>query len=310
MAIPPNILCLQHRNDATQGVYRYVGATKTQVGTNFGSTLTPGQEWVTSAKNRVINFQGELYAVSWDGVYRFNKTGGNFPSGAPDGDWSKDNADGALTFASPGGSTATRLTQSGLHVMYYESGGEQIPFLVGIFYPATASRARAFQLNGNTGTWTETSDIVFTLTAGDTGVSDETVFGGKLHFATGSPSQTQSYDPSTQTFSNHTLSAGRTGQGVSFCAFNGTLYALYAGSTIRLDSFNGASWTNVDSGWMTPENFANYPNGNRHCLFTDGTNMWALTQAGSFLRRIVAGNDGDQVPSSRISKHARPAPYI
>src|SRR3990167_4361224 len=117
------LLTARHRDGIT-AVFRLSGATPTMLGLAVGAPLdAPSAPTTQMSTNRVIQFQGEIYALFSDGIYKLNQGTGV---------WSKAVLDGGLTFSAAAPASEMHLA-SGL----YYAVVDDVPRIFGV-YPASS----------------------------------------------------------------------------------------------------------------------------------------------------------------------------
>lgn len=279
--MPQPLLVMEHRN-GNQQVFRLLGATPIQLGNDLnvtGETPTTGDNFMLT--NRVIQFQGEVYAVGTDGVYKFNRGPGNFPSGAPQGDWSNLAIDDALPFTNPSTGSAN-IWRTGSFYSVLSSG----PTIFGVYNTDTATANwRGFSLNGTTGIWSETADTVLSYLADTTGrpCHRSIVYRNVLYF----PKESSTGDLETLTFDPGSLSLGTfittginapAGASMSMCIFNDRFFALARNNTTTNAAIYELSGGNFVHLFDIATSALDISQEGKHCLFLneDGTKMIAL----------------------------------
>jgi len=281
---------MNHRS-GNQQVFRVSGASPQQLGTD----LNANAEGATTpdnfmASDRVIQFQGEIYAVGTDGVYRFNQGPGNFPSTAPPGDWSNLTIDGALPFTNPATTVTGEMWKSGIHQVVIGN----VPTLCGAYNTTSGSTSwRGYTFNGNTGVWNETADTVLAYIANPTTPNHRSfMYRNILYWLSqvAADLQVLTFDPGSATLGTFSTGGANAPRGAqaSPCIFDDRLFLLsentstgaagiyefLAGTFTFLFEIAGTTATSIQEG--------------KNCLFLDetGTSMIAM-----FLDEFGA-NDG------------------
>ena len=236
---------------STCAAYRYINGTPTQIGNTFGVSF--GSTSVNDCpRNGVIQFQGDLYAMARDGIYKKDDpttmTGG----------WTQD-----VAYTSP--NTAGKF--SGLFTA--EAGGVQ--YIVACIGDVSANNWRWIKFDGTT--WTQPgSSVNFGL--GGTGVLDAIVYRNTLHtfFFSGVGFTCVTYDPATDSLA---LISTPTPNSlvISLCVFKDRLFCLANNSsTYQLWEFAAGSWSIAQTGDAS----GSAGGGSKWALFTDGTKMYIL----------------------------------
>jgi hypothetical protein len=261
--------------DGAGTVYRYVNGTNpTQVGASFGVALgspTNPNRW--RGWNRVMqtlradaldsNTLGspgsDLYAVLYDGIYRYNRGPAAFPSTAAADTWSKAPADGGVTFANPA-NTADEAFLTGLHPVQINSR----PHLTGVRrIDSVNPDIVGYHLNLVTGVFTEgvafdSSSPSATDAADNSGGGSlaEIMYRGALHYVTAGASATtnvsfRSYDPNLDIHSVHVWPGQAEADKIAtieLFVFRDRLLAVYALTSDgipKLMEFVGGVWSDV-----------------------------------------------------------------
>jgi hypothetical protein len=245
------LLVLDHRN-GNQQVFRMAGASPSQLGTDLNATPETGAVANDHmASNRVIQFQGEVYAVGIDGVYRFNQGPGNFPSGAPAGDWSNLALDLALPFTNPSLAAGFSLWKFGPFTAVING----VPYLFGAYNTTTSgTNWRGWRLNGNTGVWSETADTVLGYTANNTHSAARCfLYRNVLYCTSNNPAgvlQVLTFDPGAASLGAFTVGGGTAANGsmASFCIFDDRLFCLSrnsGGTSYAIYEFSGGTFVHL-----------------------------------------------------------------
>lgn len=274
----PPLLFMEHRGSGgTYKVFRYVGGSVSQIGNSFASFFTSSNILARKGFNRVVQFLGDLYAVTLDGVYKLQ----------PDGvTWSKSSGDGGLNFSNPESQVNTNAgSQSGLHVVYVGN----IPYLTGVYKTNNGS-------NEWRGYWLDGSDLAsgWTLGAIQTGpegegsnnievMTSEAVYRGVLHVTihawTGvEESEVLTWDVATDSVGS--LSNDFNIQEIrnpGMCIFNDRLFAVtQRNPKLRLHEFTGGAWQFVKDLHPNVNDPISGSRGYTVATFTDSTNMYAI----------------------------------
>lgn len=216
---------------STCAAYLYEKATVTQLGNTFGTNYTANI--LSSPRNGIAQFQGDLYAMAQDGIYKKDDptvTTGNWTS--------------QITFTTP---QATYDTFSGL----YPIAVNGTMSLVGVFGDnANTTDFRWVKYDGTS--WTQSASAT-TAVSSMTNVTDVIVYQNKIVMMgiNGATIGSFIYDPSVDSFTNITESplifAGNINN-QNMLQFGGELYLFYfASSTIcRVAQFNSGT-TNWDN---------------------------------------------------------------
>ncbi len=264
--MPPPLLFMRTRSGADQSVQRYSGATPASVGSGF-STI---EDYLNDdcPRNRVVQFENDLYTVGRDGVYKKDD-----PTTLT-GPWSAD-----FTFATPSGA-GTSNRRSGLYVIY---DGDQAK-LTAIYGTASAGSDdwRAVIYDANTATWSETAE--FANVAAMLTMGTELVFNNVLHIIGDSLAMTWDVAGSALTARSSPFQATRQDQ--DLCVFNGRLFCVYKSNTddISLAEYTSGAWTIVPAATaFAPYSTATAFTAARMSLFTDGTFMYALVGSDDFV---------------------------
>ena len=243
--------------------YQYVNGTPTKLGTGFGTpysvALNPTR---TKPKNGLIQFQGELYAMAGDGIYKKDD-----PT-VTTGGWTQQ-----ISFTTP---DIGAPRYSGLHAI--EVGG--VMTVVGVFGENTApDRWRWVKFDGTT--WTQAGVYTELTTAMDFIQATQVYRGGLYMFwmSASNSIYSLSYDPSSDSFSQlaHPFENGNLV--MSMCEYQGRLFAIGTDFTSTLAEFTGGSWSTVFADYTNPalgNNGSNNADG-LWALLTDGVYMYALT---------------------------------
>lgn len=248
---------------STCAAYRYVNGSPTQIGNTFGTSYGGATPDRSKLSNQIIQFQGDLYAMAQDGVYKKDDpttmTGG----------WTQQ-----IAFTTPdtGNPSAT-----GLHVA--DVSGTQYLFCC-FCDDADIDGARWAKFDGTT--WTQS---VGTVDQGTTwGQTYATiVYRNVMHVACGSGGGPHlwTYDPSADSIAQIPASGGifNNNAYASFCIFQDRLFlmACSAQPTNSIWEFVAGAWTKI-AALDAAQVFGTYGPGNVS-LFTDGTNMYRLSGA-------------------------------
>jgi hypothetical protein len=246
---------------STCAAYRYVNGSPTQIGNTFGVSYTAPSQNESKLGNQIIQFQGDLYAVTFDGVYKKND-----PT-VMTGDWTSQ-----ITFTNP---NTSGPSGTGIHVI--DVGGT--PYLVTLWCDETdTDGARWAKFDGTT--WTQATTPV---DQGTTWVQtyDSIVYRNVLHVApsAGNGPNFFTYDPSTDSIAVITGSGVGNNAYAAFCIFNDRLFQCSASTQSQnsIYEFAGGSWNRILA-LDVPIVFDTYDTA-MVALFTDGTNMYRLCGA-------------------------------
>lgn len=238
--------------------FQYVNATPTQLGTSFGAGYGTTDRERDAAKNHLVQFQGELYAMARDGVYKKDD-----PT-VTTGGWTQQ-----IAFTSP---ETLRCTGTGLHPMVV--GG--VLNLVGVFQEASQSnRFRWVKFDGTT--WTQAGAYTEVANLGARQHMDSIVYRGVLYFLTGEGdvNYTGTFDPGTNSFANITNPFVDFSTTVGVGIFQDRLFALGQVSVtdVGLAEFTGGSWNLV--GTIEDAVVLGFRNSKWAC-FSDGTYLYLI----------------------------------
>jgi len=278
----PPFLFLRNMTGGTAAVFRYDGATPTQIGNTFGTLESNDPNYM--GKNRVVQFQNDLYCVQNLGVYKLQGDGVT---------WSNTVPNGGLPFTSPVGATVS-FTRTGLYPI--SVNGEA--YLICAFINTTNSLVVA-TMDAATNTWSETGALLSTTSDAVNlgGFLNEVVYGNKFYLGwrdnAGSIYKTASYDPvlGSASFLANVFPDTVNENMADVCIHNGRLFTGYITTTggtgrYNLAEFTGGQW--VDLGQITST--AVSPNTisaqeSRISLMSDGTSLYCF-----FL--VANGNNG------------------
>lgn len=245
---------------STCAAYRYLNGEPTQIGNTFGTSYALSIASDSALGNQIIQFQGNLYAVTQDGVYRKDDpttmTGG----------WTSQ-----ISFTTP--ATGNTACGTGIHVA--EVNG--VNNLITVFRDASdTDGARWAKFDGTT--WTQASTP---QDQGSTWIQtyDSIVFRNVLHVAAsgGSIPHFYTYNPVTDTISQVSGSFNNNAY-ASFCVFQNRLF-LCAASAQNMNSIYEYTGTWVrDTDLDVSIKFDTYDQGTV-ALYTDGTYMYRLCAA-------------------------------
>lgn len=261
--MPPPILALHARNGVAIQAYRYIGATPSTLGSTIETAVSNADDNARPA-NQIVQFQGDIYAIGSTGVWKKND-----PS-VETGGWTQD-----VAFTGP---EAVEVRYTGLHVVYVND----IPHLTALFGTSSAGDNdwRGITLNGSTGMWTESSEIVDTQTLRF--ICNEIVYRGVLHvfgeIATDDMAALTWDAASSSIGSGVSAAFGTDCLAYDSCVYNDRLFAVYNvnATTLGIVEFTGGVWTDV----AAMSGFASIEAGTyaeaKWALFTDGTNLYAI----------------------------------
>ena len=298
--MPPPFLFLRNMNGAAPAVFRYDGATPTQIGGTFGALETDNNEYM--GKNRVIQFQNDLYAVQNDGVYKLQ------------GDGTTWNTTGGLAFTNPttGGSSVYR---SGLYPILINRES----YLICAYYNTTNNVVIA-TMDAATNTWSEsTYGTSITPDGNNGGFFTEIVFENKFYLGFRNNTTTHitlQYDPVLDNFISLTNPFAAVPEHLSdVCIHNGRLFMGYitttgAGGRFNLAELSGTQWVDlgrVTAGADNPNTLANREA--RISLMSDGTNLYYFYpfRPSDTGFRVVEITDVDSLPGSQIQGTVLPS---
>jgi len=190
------LLTLQHRNGSHQ-VYRLTGASSQAFGDPLPTGSIEDASGVTNnavkSFNRVIQFQGGVYAAARNGVYI--KTDPTLDTGA----WTQNHV-----FTNP--APANRSFH--IHGPYQIVLGD-VPSLFVIWSTSTSTTTwNAAILNGNTGVWSEIGEQTAVTASSTTAYGDQIVYRGVLYVMYEGGILT--FDPGASSFGVISLAAGLT----------------------------------------------------------------------------------------------------
>lgn len=266
----PNFLVADCRTGSGSTVcqaYQYVNATPVSYGNTFGTAMTT----VTSPtfhqpNNMIIQFQGDIFAVARDGIYR--KTDPTVFTGG----WTL-----VHTFGSPSTSSGSFI---GLHPIEIDGTMK----LTTLYPSSTANDWYWVEFDGTT--WTEAgAPLDIGSSAPTRAVRSIQEFRGILYITginTSSLVRTIGFDPSAKTIFAAGLGINSSNYVADLCVFDDRMFALALGNDgdTELHEFNGTTFDNVDDAWTGINHFSggNIQEG-KYCLFTDGTYMYGLVGA-------------------------------
>jgi len=239
--------------------YRYQGASPAQVGDTFGVRFTTFGD-VECPRHGAVQYRGNLYALSQDGVYV--KDDPTVNTGA----WTQ-----AIVFTNP---IASFPRNSGLHVVYIADA----PWLVVVFGDAATSTFRWAKFDGTTWTQASSGTVVTNLN----NMQEVVVYRNVIHMfghTTTSP-KTITFDPASESFAtvanDNNVSNGEN----AACVFNDRLFMVYraSGPLISLQEFTGGAWVAIPG---SVPGFAPQ-------TVTAGVAKWALFTDGTFLYGMVS----------------------
>ena len=258
----PNFLVLDSHFGANCAAFLYANATPTQIGDAFGVADTHATS--TAAHGRLVQFQGDLFALAQDGIYKKDD-----PTSMA-GPWTQQ-----IAFAS----TSLSPSYWGLHAI--EVNG--VMSLIGV-RPAAgiAHKYRWVKYDGTT--WTEAAADTAFFSVANTQTAAVIVYHNTIFWVGGNGSTVAdsiSYDPATDNYTNLQAALGAlflNGCGnMSMCVFEDRLFLIGAyasgGKIFRLCEFNGSAWVSFQTFELASG--ANWTV-SKPSLFTDGTNMWLL----------------------------------
>jgi len=252
----PNFLFMDNKTGAGGVVcaaFQYVNSSPTQIGDTFGQEI--GGLVNGCDRNAIIQFQGELYALAKDGVYKKDD-----PTVLA-GPWTIQ-----VTFA---------FGVSGLATGLYPVEIAGVAYLVAAFRTTDSSNTwRWAKFDGTT--WTQPASSVF-LGFGNL-LIDSLVYRGVLHIVCASTTNPSAYtfDPGTESFAVIADPFANSMMDQGLCIFDDRLFCFFrnAFGDMKIAEFVGGTWSEVltlVSGNLT----ANVDEG-KSALFTDGVNMYVI----------------------------------
>jgi hypothetical protein len=279
MSTPP-LLVTRYRNGAAQ-VGRLLGGTTFK---QIGNDLPVGVESTTALNSmsncRAVQFENKIYAYQKDRIYQFDDGTAN--------DWVEVHQ--AVSQDTTGGSGF----HSGIHVLQIND----VPTMVAFYRNTPNFDLQALHSTDGT-TWTlfDTNTSTGTNIIGRSFVFRNNIYIFFHH--TSSPGLLK-YDPVAKTAIILTVdSLWPAGISKDFCVFNGELYGLGPNSTGTDANFSikklvGNQFVQVQSFGAAFRTHADSDTNAGHCLFTDGTDMFAFMsgkngslQVGSTAIRLV-----------------------
>jgi hypothetical protein len=294
----PPFLFLRNMGGGSAAVFRYDGATPTQIGNTFGTAETENSNYM--GRNRVIQFQNELYAVQNLGIYKLQGDGVT---------WSNTVPNGGFVFDTPATGNST-IFRSGLYPITINGASHLI-----CIYPRQGSAThRVVTMDAATNTWSETSDlfsVAIDITANG-GYITEIVYENKFHFTFrdgGGNPVAYVYDPDTGVANSLAFPwTAANGNSSDICIHNGRLFTSWINTSsgiISLAEFTGSQW--VDKGQATNTSITTSTDLDeaRVSLMSDGTNIYFITsyQAGNFGFFVSQISDPDALPGSSSYIH-------
>jgi hypothetical protein len=293
----PPFLFLRNMSGGSAAVFRYDGATPTQIGNTFGTLETTANPATYMGKNRVIQFQNDLYAVHNLGVYKLQGDGVT---------WSNTVPNGGFPFTSPGTGGAI-LYRTGLYPISINGASH----LICAFSNTTAGHLFV-TMDAATNTWSETP-VKFTanpyLSSG--GYLTEIVYQNKFYLLfrnnTGLVNLTYEYDPVTGTVANlpngGLFTGGANANSSDICIHNGRLFMSHintGGGTTNLAEFSGGQWVDKGRATNTVVTTGSDLVETRVSLMSDGTNLYyiALYTSGNFGFFVSQISDPDALPGA------------
>lgn len=275
--MPEPLLIVDHR-DGTPQVLSMISTATEQIGDDLPASAESsygpgsGKDNDCAASNKVINAFGGLYASLADGIYKLQ-------TGSAAGVWSKDSADGGVTFSVG--------TSSHSYGIFY-GVTNNTPYLFGAYdVDATQGNYRAWRLNLLTNTSEETSTIGVSGGATDQ-VKGSIFYQNTFHTfikSSGSLATTirVTLDPLTINGEIITHNAGATTApgGACYDVFMGNLYRIIARDTAS-DGIGDWSIEKFTSGaFQSLITFDDLGEGGalsavKNCLFNDSTNQYVI----------------------------------
>ena len=250
----------------TVTLYRYQGATPSQVGNTFGT------QWTAVTSQTALNFgacqyKGNLYALAQDGVYVKDDPTVNA------GTWTQ-----ALAFTNP---VVAKPRTSGLHIVYISDE----PVLVVVFGDNTGDTSwRWAKFDGST--WTQASGVVVSAGIGE--MHAVTVFRNVIHMigSSGTGSVAMTFGPGSESFATITEPFDTSQYAHVMCVFDDRLFGIHNVSNVcRVVEYSGGSWVDVPGAVGLAVKTADYTG--KWALWTDGTYLYGMMPS--------ATNDGWRV---------------
>lgn len=253
--------------DSIHQVYIMTGTDLEPLGDTIDESASIQSFGDTLYENMVIAAWGSIYAVGEEGLFRL--VNGSL------GDWSRDSADGGLTWTTPGGSNTRTIG------VYFTSIGN-VPYLFGT-YTTGNTTSRAWRLNLLTGVGELGS-------ASDPNPGEETQYFYDGQVFSAQSSLISVMDPSSLTITTIATPGGSTDpnsvytEGVcAFNEFNGKLYMIGqahgTGSTTQglptLYEYGAGQFTAIINDFEITNRLYAIA-GARWCLFDDGTRMYTI----------------------------------
>jgi hypothetical protein len=204
------LLALQHRSGAAPQVYRIPGASPSPLGDPIGVAIEGTSTNFMKTFNRVIQFQGDVYAAVNGAVYKKDD-----PT-TDTGTWTSDHA--FTGFATLG--TIQHLIFG--PYQFTENGTEK---LFVCWKTSTGSDFNASILDGGTGLWSDIGPQTVFAPAANEPVGNQIVYRGVLYITLGSVATIISFDPAAQSFGTITPAATAFGNS-TFGIFNNRLLSL------------------------------------------------------------------------------------
>jgi hypothetical protein len=182
-------LALQHRSGAAPQVYRLPGASPQSLGDPIGGAVEGATGNNMKTFNRVIQFQGDVYAAVNGAVYKKDDPTSDA------GPWSSDHS-----FT---GFTVTGTTQHAILGPYQftENGIEKL-FVCWLTSTAGSFTWNASILDGSTGIWSDVGAQSSSTVSGDEAFGDQIIYRGVLYATLNSFNQILTFDPVAQSFGN------------------------------------------------------------------------------------------------------------
>jgi hypothetical protein len=265
---------MRRRSGSNQAALRYTGTVVTTLGNTFGTTESSDGDH--TPQNHAVQFQGNIFAVGSDGVYRKDD-----PT-ADSGSWTQVHA-----FTSP---DTTNSRFSGLYPVNISG----IPSLTMLYGTTTGTTSfRGVKFNGSS--WSETAEIA--AAAAIVKIKAEIIFRNQLHIVDSAPNSIV-WNPSGDTITTVSNTFGNANVGL--CVFRNRLFAVHStgGNAVSSISEFTSGWTIVVNNFSTAAFnatgvFPSFDSGNQ-CLFTDGTNMYCMVSGLHDLAQgmLTAGEGG------------------
>lgn len=259
------LLVLQHRSGAAPQVYRVSGASAVALGDPIGIAVegvTPGT--TVTNHNRVIQFQGEVYAAVNGAVYKKDD-----PT-IDTGPWSSDHA--FTNFVA----TATMTHHIFGPYQFTENG---TPKLFVCWRTNTGGNTwNASILDGDTGLWSDIGEQTAADGGADNRIGAEIIYRNVLYVQMSGTAHMLTFDPNAQSFGVLVNSVFTNPAMAGMAVFNDRLFMIgrsLATGNVALAEVTGSIVGLVDTGFATTDT-----SDTRHGLFPspDGTFLYATSR--------------------------------